>query len=255
MYLIILFLLLGYIYFFYNYYFEYFEYTTNDIIILSKENTLAIIINNNDKYYNTFTSLDLQVRNVKSIEEYKKIISKCPITINNLSRNKIKKSIKKIYNIFKNYKYVGFDGNKANKITWKIGIVDGYQYEENFPHTRDDVIIIPKNLISKNDLTRVLIHEMVHIYQKIYPEDMQLFFDVNLIKNISMKTQNKNIRANPDIDGKIYSFNNLQMICLYKDNPKSIMDVIYPNNNHWFEHPYEYLAYSIENDIINKYNI
>jgi hypothetical protein len=42
----------------------------------------------------------------------------------------------------------GFDGNKCSKIKWKIGMISGNMYENGLPHTRDDVIIIPKSIMS-----------------------------------------------------------------------------------------------------------
>jgi len=60
-----------------------------------------------------------------------------------------------------------------------------------------------------------------------------------------------NIRANPDIDEYIYkNKNNQLMMCVYKDSPNTLFDVtFYPENNPNNEHPFEYMAYTLESEI------
>ena len=141
------------------------QYNNINIKILTKKELQLILINNNDNYYNTFSDLDLYVRNVKNIKEYKQKIMLAPININKNLQNKIKETIQKINLLFYNYKIVGFDGKKANKISWIIGIIDSNIYENGLPHTRDDTIIIPKNILTSDNLLSTLIHEKIHIYQ------------------------------------------------------------------------------------------
>jgi hypothetical protein len=232
---------------------EFFQ-NNNNINILTKEDLIKILLINKDGYYQNFNKYDLQVRNVTSISEYKEVIINSPITINFNSNNKIIKTINKIDNFFKNYKTIGFDGNKASKIKWNIGIIDGNFYEGGFPHTRSNVIIIPNNIIFKDDLQKILIHEKIHIYQKEYSKDVEIFLNHYEFKKYNKHIKFDNIRANPDIDNNIYiDKNNNFLLSLYNKNPKNIMDVTYyPNNNPIYEHPFEYMAYIIEDDINKK---
>jgi len=226
-------------------------YKNNNIIILDKYELLDVIINDYDNYYSTFNDLDLKVRNVKSIEEYKHKIKDSPVTISNHEKNILINTIKQIKNIFNNYSNIGFDGKKANNLKIIIGIINNKEYEEGFPHTRNNIIIIPQNLIFNKNLINVLIHEIVHIYQKIYLEDINFFLNTYNFKKNNIKL---NTRANPDIDNFIYSNSNNELLyCNYNNNPTSIMDVIYyPINNEKYEHPYETMAYNIESDIKNN---
>jgi len=219
----------------------------NDIKILNKFELLDIILDNN--YYRTFNQLDLQVRNVNSIDEYKQKIKNSPITINNIEENIIIYNINKINEKLKNYNTIGFNGTKASKIQWIIGIVNGELYEGGFPHTRKNVIILPKRLIFSPNLMKILLHEKVHIYQKIYSDDINNYLNYYKFKKTNIKYNNS--RANPDIDNIIYQDqNNNIMCCLYNNNPKNIMDVTYyPINNEKYEHPYEFMAYTIENEL------
>lgn len=227
----------------------------NYYYILDKHELLEILINDYDDYYTTFNKMDLIVRNVSSIEEYKDKINNDPITISINEKKIIMNTIYKIKDIFNNYQNIGFNGKKANEMNITIGIIDGINYEEGFPHTRGNNVIIPKYLINRKNLITVLIHEIIHIYQKVYPDDIQIYLDTHKFKKNNKRGDNS--RANPDIDEYIYSNSNNELLyCIYNNNSKSIMDVTYfPINNDMYEHPFEMMAYNIESDIKNKYNL
>jgi hypothetical protein len=237
----------------YKYYFKKYDSFGANIWpyqkILSKSELTDLLLENSDNYYDRFNNIDLQVRNVSNIEEYKEKIRNSPVNINDYLKNIIIDTTKKIDEKFKNYKIIGFDGGKANTIKWSIGIIDGLDYEAGHPHTRDNIIIISKNLISSNNLLRVLLHEKVHVYQKIFKEDIKLYLKSN---NFSISNYNNKSRANPDTDGFTYiNQDNNQMLCLYNNNPKGIMDVTYyPNNLPMYEHPLEFMAYTVENMLV-----
>ena len=226
------------------------EFFKNDELqVLTKEQLLNILLNNNDNYYERFTNLDLKVRNVNSIEEYKKKIIHVCDSCNSMEYKKILLDINKVNKILKEYKIIGFDGNKAANIKWKIGIVNNNLYENGLPHTRGDVIIIPKNLLNSYRLKNILLHEKIHVYQKMYSYDIQQYFENNGF--VKSRYKNVHVRANPDIDEFIYkNKNNEEMMCIYIDNPNSILDVTYlPYNDIINEHPLEYMAYTIESKL------
>ena len=221
-------------------------FKNNNLQLLTKNELLNILINNTDNYYNRFTQLDLKVRNVNTVDEYKKNIINIFYDCNSYEYNQIIDAVNKVDNVLKKYNIIGFDGYKASQIKWKIGVINSNIYENGLPHTRSDVIIIPKNILYNNKLKTVLLHEKIHIYQKIYSNDITQY----LINNNFTKSRKKikNIRANPDIDEYIYkNINGQEMMCIYNENPSSILDVLYiPNNNSENEHPFEYMAYTIE---------
>ena len=251
LYLFILFLI--FLFFFIKEYLIKEFFYENNIKIFNKDELKNILINNNDNYYNNFNKYDLDVRGVNTIEQYKNKIKNSPITINNNDILLIKKKIIKVDNFLINYNFDGFDGLKASKIKWNIGIINDKFYEEEFPHTRKDIIIISYKNIN-NDLDNILIHEKIHIYQKMYPEDIKIYLDKYNFKIYEKRSNYNNIRSNPDIDEYIYlNNNNEKMYCLYNNNPTSIIDVTcYPNNNYSYEHPFEFMAYSIEDNYIKN---
>ncbi len=211
------------------------------------------LINDEDDYYKNFSDIDLKVRRVNSLEDYYENIKKSCIDIDNNSMNILNNCIYKANNKLKKYKCIGFDGNKCANLEWNIGLVKDKLYEEGYPHTRNNVIIIPDYLLNnKSQLTSTLIHEKIHVYQKTYPEDIDKYLEANGFKKYKLRIEfNTNTRANPDMDHWIYKNNkNEIMLSEYYNDAKSIMDVkTIPIDNTKFEHPFEFMAYDITNHL------
>ena len=211
--------------------YESFDNINFDIIFLKESDLKNILKNNNDKYYE---KIDKSVTEF-DIHHKKKIIT----------------STKIIDNIFNNIKLDYFDSRKANNIQWKIGCVSGKLYENGLPHTRDDIIIISKQdvqMFSDTKLTKTLLHEKIHLYQKIYPNDIDIYIKKNNFTKYKKRTNEDNIRANPDLDNWIYKDKDQNILkAVYNENPSSIEDISYsPFNSQSFEHPYEKMAIELE---------
>ena len=223
-------------------------------IYLSKTELEKTLLNNKDKYYETFNNNDLRVRNINTIEDYHIVIKSCCLNINNNISNILDKITVLADEKIKKIKTKEFDGKKAANIQWIIGIISGKKYEYGLPHTRNLIIVIPENILNnKKTLLRVLIHEKIHIYQKMYPEDTNNWIKNNGFIEYKLRTKDDNIRANPDINNYIYKNNkNNVLMATYNELPLTINDVTYhPINNYKSEHPLELMAYTLE-DLINK---
>jgi predicted RND superfamily exporter protein len=256
----ILFLLILFI--FYNYdtfynndtFYNYDTFYNNNInnYYLTKEELSNILISNDDNYYETFNDYDYKVRNINNIIDYYKIINNSCSTIDYNKSKILDKIINNINNKLINFKITGFDGEKASKIPWIIGFLNDTGYENGFPHTRNNIIIIPVHLFNnKSSLQKILIHEKIHIYQKMYPDDIQLYLNEHGFTRYCLRQNYNDCRANPDLDKWLYKDSNGNIMkSKYINNPKSINDVIFePINNDTCEHPLEYMAYSLA-DII-----
>jgi hypothetical protein len=234
---------------------KFIENFDDNIIFLDDNEILNILINNEDQYYNTFYENDFYARHIKNIDDYKELIKK---SVNNFSEEQKNKLSKCIYNAdlyFSKLNIDWFDGSKNNKIKWIIGCVKGKLYENGLPHTRNNIIIISDdniNSYNENKLTKTLIHEKVHIYQKIYKNDINIYLKKNNFYKIKKRDMFDNIRANPDLDNWIYKDDKENIYkAIYNENPSSIEDIQYlPIHNQTYEHPYEKMAIDIE----NKYN-
>lgn len=213
------------------------------------------LIKDVDNYYKNFSDKDYKVRNINNIENYYNNIKKSCVDINNSMKNTLNYCINKANIKLIKYKCIGFDGIKCASIKWKIGLIKGKLYEEGYPHTRNDIIIIPLSLLNnKSNLINTLIHEKIHVYQKKYPEDINEYLKNNgftkyKLRNTSNETVNT--RSNPDMDEWIYKDKNGNiMMAEYYTNPKSIMDVkTIPIDSSKYEHPFEFMAYDITNNI------
>jgi hypothetical protein len=224
----------------------------NNILFLNKKELYNILIKNNDKYYETFYTNDYKTRNINNIDDYYNFIEQSVDDFTENDINKLNNCIIIANNFFKKINKKWFNGNKANEIKWIIGTIKGKLYENGLPHTRSNIIIISKDDISNNDTTKLvktLIHEKVHIYQKIYHEDSEIFInEYNFIKH-KLRDEKDNIRANPDLNKWIYKDMNGNIYsAIYNKNPVSIEDIKYkPFNGQTYEHPFEKMAIDIEN--------
>jgi len=221
---------------------NYIDYTSN--VYLSREETANIIKNDSDKYIKNLTTYDLYARDVATPEEYiYKIIDGCL----NFSENQVLKlnNCSKIARKF-------FD----NKYIWKFALIDEV-YEEGFPHTRMDIIFLSPKVITytEDNLTKILIHESIHIYQRYNITEINNYLKENNYTVSRRRDSEPLIRANPDLDEYIYKDNDgEEMIYKYKSTmPKGINDIV-PNKN---EHPFEKMAYEISEEYgrfkISKY--
>lgn len=237
-------------------------FNNNQIIYYKKNNLYDILKKDEDKYFQSFFKNDLKVRNINNLEEYYSIMKESICDPDDVIINKISNYIIKIKSKINSYKnsnskYFNFiDLIKFNNIQWKIGFVCNNKYENGLPHTRNDIIILNKNNIHlNNDLKnmKTLIHEQIHIYQKLYIKDVKNYLDSKKFKKLKKITEYDNIRANPDLDNYIYQdqYHNTYK-ALYNNNPDSIEDITYyPIDTQYYEHPYERMAIEFESIINN----
>lgn len=218
--------------------------------LLTASETNTVLTSDDDNYYQTFTPTDLSVRNVDSVEEYVDKIKNVGIDINEDMLTKINTSLNKINSHFKDDDtFYGVDMNVWKQIPWNIGVFDGGEYESGLPHTRNDVILLPLSLLYSKQLTKVLVHEKTHVYQKLYPEKIRPYISKHY-KVHSKKADVRTARANPDVDNYIYSDHNGTIYSAnYESNPKDMFDIQYAKGDKEYEHPYETMAYNLEKKI------
>jgi len=208
------------------------NFTNSDNIYLTKEEVITFIRNDSDKYITSLSEYDLEARDVVNPQEYiNKIVNECYDFDDNQ-----KKKLNNCSIIARNF----FD----NKYIWKFALI-GEVYEEGFPHTRTDIIFLSPKIINYNetDLTTILIHESIHIYQRYNKTDMNKYLQDKGYTVSRRRDSEPFIRANPDLDEYIYKDKTgTELLYLYKSSmPTSINDII-PSKN---EHPFEIMAYEI----------
>jgi len=207
------------------------------------------------------------------------------------------------------------------EIPWKIAVVRD-NIENGFPHTIGDIICLPRGL-AVDDCTRtlddgtssssssssscreekaaerqrhpaavealkrvlsVLVHEKIHVYQRMYPEQTRIHvrdvlkreraFPLADVLNEEDKTRT---RSNPDLDGWVYRNTEgphtdaVSYMVYTTDRPRSLADAriksvdigaarpdtgssnIPNTSSHVYEHPYEEMAYAMSKAIVFGY--
>ena len=232
-------------------------YNAINVHFLNRFETVEFIKNDPDKYISNFSKYDLMARHAKSKIEY------LNDQLKHASNFTLGQKIKILYcayhaNAFiKNYDFnkinLKINNNEFANMPWKLALM-GNTYEEGYPHTRNNIIFLSLRLVNTKNLTyliSILLHEKLHIYQKIYADN----FKKNLVNNgfqIYSKNTRKLNRCNPDKDDIIYTKNSrLYYLDYSSEFPNSIIDV---NGDSTFEHPNEYFAYLFAKQYIDFVN-
>lgn len=210
---------------------------------LSKDEVGAFIMSDKDQYLARLTKVDLSARKASSVEEYKKRSAAAAMDVPKDTQEAIKKHAAMID------KYLLQTGqHKLVGVPWVIAVTEGNAYENGYPHTRSNVIFLSSNDLKSIDLARTLLHEKVHVYQRMYPEDMREVMKKGGYKPWKLRRDVPLARANPDLDEWIYTdpVSDKPMVAYYTSaTPSSISDVTLEHPS--FEHPYEKMAYDIAN--------
>jgi hypothetical protein len=198
------------------------------------------VINSSD-YFNNMNSYDLQVRKSNNKNEYFKKYQSGYQTFTMEQKN----ILLNIVNIIekKIYKY-----NNFKNIKWVFVKIDT-NLENSYPHTIGNVIVLSNDFFysSTNSQINTIIHEKVHIYQRMYPEYINILYKNWGFDKVKVEVDYN--RNNPDIK-YYYSYNNNLLIQLYTDNPSELYDsntylINLENNN----------KILINDDIIKQYNL
>lgn len=233
-------------------------YTAQKIIFLNKNELNSFLMNDKDDYYKSFNGKDLIVRNISNVDQYKEKIKTSTSDFSLYQKEKIISCVDKLNKILVNVKYPWFDGKKAIQTPWKFGSIHGTGYENGLPHTRSDIIILPQVALDNynlNNLTKLILHEKIHVYQKLYPNDIENYIQHNSYYKFKKRSEITDSRANPDLNEWVYNdSNNKTFIAMYNSNPTNISDVtFYPNSNNNEEHPFEKMAYEMSETITKSH--
>jgi hypothetical protein len=197
---------------------------------LNKDELANILKKDNDNYYKKMSKLNLELRDIQDLNSYLLSIDKLLYTISNseqvIINNAIKKANIHLQNaskILKKRKFVGFDYNKIKDYPWFIGCSNGQQFEFGYPHTRMDIIILNYENIYDPDLYKTLMHERIHIYQRLNPNNMKLFLQAkvrpgshidpkNFTKRIEATMREKILEEIPDFNISEFSVSSAKIL-------------------------------------------
>jgi hypothetical protein len=136
----------------------------NNIYFNNSKETKIFLLNDEDHYVNNFNIQDLYARKVKNKEEYFEIIKKNCLDFNENQKNKLIKCCKIADNFLYKYNNYYINGYDIAKIKWIFSLI-GNNYEEGFPHTRQNIIFLSNNVINFDD--KNLIHTKIEELNEI----------------------------------------------------------------------------------------
>lgn len=214
---------------------------------MTKEETALFLKTDPDSYVKNLSPLDLHARKVGNEQMYMRVASEAADDFTREQMIRYTAAAKAADAFFKNTKIDGLNMNEIVNLPWVLAITSGNKYEDGLPHTRANIIFVSNELDeTQNSLTRTLVHEKMHIYQRLYPEVMTQFLESRGYKRWKQRMGEPRLRANPDVDPWIYidPISKEPMAAYYAtDKPVSITDVMLEDVA--FEHPYEKIAYEI----------
>ena len=215
------------------------------------------------------TSMDLHARGVKSGEEYmRKLIEEGCMSWSIRERSILRERIGEIEKWLQLNREIvrvkwGIDVEKMEKIPWRL-MKMGRVYENGLPHTREEgqVISLSEDFVSgrgEMDQLKTLLHERVHIYQKVYGREVEEYLRGQGIERLGRDSLYyfPRRRLNPDLDEVVYfnSRRNIMYGSRYRsEKPQNLQDVSYPGNQQENEHPFEEMAYQIEDMFVRHFS-
>lgn len=193
-------------------------------------------------YFSRFNTLDQKLRNCTSSAECMRIYKKGVRPMQLPEAQRIQSKLQEIDALCKAR---GF--HRLLTIPWKF-LVSSDSLENGFPHTHGDIIVLPQWFLKKQPNMKTLLHEKIHIYQRKYPfETHRLLCDIWGFVPVGISYSQDQLRANPDTNQLIYTYQGKPLQATYKNEATEIGDVLY--NHSKFEipadqrdHPFEVMA-------------
>lgn len=221
------------------------------VAFLSKDETCQFLSSDPDRYISLLTVPDLIARGVGTHQAYLDKATEAAADYSMVEKLYLSECAAEADGRLK-VTCPGFSLQIARAIPWVFAKTSGRAYEGGLPHTRANVVFINETQLgsqSKEDTIETLMHEKVHLYQKLYPDGTAAYINSKGFMQWKQRDGEPLIRSNPDVDPFIYidPVTKGPMGAYYNsDKPSSINDVVYtPIDDHVFEHPFEMMAYEI----------
>lgn len=212
-------------------------YTKKDVQFLSRNNLRTFIMCDKDGYIRSMNAKDLRERRCKTHEEYIMMYLVNIIDFEPEQKLRLEKYARHATEFLRTVRSPYIDNHYIVNIPWKFARFRK-TLELGYPHTRGDVIFLPDNNLDRSDakIVRTLIHEKIHIYQRLHKEK----FIHSLLDNgfkILGKISDADRPSNPDVDGIVYKYPS-EMVMMWSEKNKCLIDALY-------EHPNELIAYTL----------
>lgn len=219
----------------------------SSVTFLSKMQTVDFLQSDADGYVKNLSPLDLYARKAATHQQYIRKASEAAVDFTSAQKVRFTKAAKAVDEFLRSLSIRDINTKAIADVPWVIAMTSEDGYEDGLPHTRANVIFVSSNIDeTPESLMRTLIHEKVHVYQRMHPDTMMVCLESRGYRRWKQRLGEPRIRANPDLDPWIYIDPTTKeaMAAYYStDKPVSITDVVLDDPA--FEHPYEKIAYEI----------
>lgn len=227
---------------------EAFRVPQPQITFMSSRETAAFLRKDPENYIQGLTIYDLRARKATSHEHYMQRVCDSARDFTREERIFLERCARQADMYFKDIVDLvhGLDAKAAAAIPWILCKTGERSYENGLPHTRANAVFLSTGELSSLDFQRTirtLIHEKVHVYQRMYPNKTEQYLVATGYKRLGPRASLHLIRANPDLNPWYYALDG--KACWYRyssEYPDSITDCIKYGAS---EHPYEDMAYYV----------
>jgi hypothetical protein len=204
------------------------------------------VLNYAKQYVNGLSDIDLHARHIETkseyIETYKNALvqSLTPEEIQFVDIGVLRST--KLLAPYKN----------ISQLPWMICVVKS-NVEQGFPHTHGPYIMLSTNMFesSIHSFTKTLIHEQLHVYQRMFPIRTQILLQhVWKYKVIFPPYSFELKRSNPDI-GTFHYQSSRGVLDIQLYNSHRPIDLSDSTSSGKYEHPYEAMAYIVSHMIVD----
>lgn len=152
---------------------------------------------------------------------------------------------------------------RLSRIPWKFAR-QRVDIEEGLPHTLDTVIVLSDLFFAQtvDRCVETLIHEKIHVYQRMYPlYTYKLFHHVWKYAIFDVQSKYEDARSNPDLNGIVYSKNKVGFYMKYRGSEGDVVGLtdadiegVRGPTKERYEHPNERMAYEISGMLVRPGN-
>ena len=229
----------------------------NKIIFMTAEETRSFFVKDEDHYLEFLSDYDIMSLKSESKSDYLEKSLLDALDFDDYQKARLTEACEDSDKFLKSIYIPHINTKKMAEMDWKLSLTTGETYEDGYPHTRMDIIFITPKVINMRyrNLVRTMIHEKVHVYERLYPYDMERWLRYSGFKRYKRFKEYSLRRSNPDLDGWVYldPEGNETLAVFRNRNPTGIDDANYPGGrNYMMEHPNETLAYYIDFKYANE---
>ena len=235
---------------------------TNNLSVTfyTKSQTRNFILADKDKFIASLDKANCLARQVATPAEYRSLAAQAAVSFSAEEQKRLRRAVSLAAGALEKMSpaylaQVGIDKTRLLQQTllgtWTLAKTRDSDVEMGMPHTRERVIFLSGAYLARYGsnnmvkMTRTLIHEFMHIYQRTFAT---LYTDF-LRQNGWMRVPyNENdLRINPDLDKQVWKRRDDKRLYMAQfttpQNPKNLKDVRLSESR--YEHPFEWYAYKL----------